>query len=282
MFKRALATRCIYSFRQVINTINPGTFALTSSAAAAAGGGGSAEAGGLGSEEAIGVRCVAPDWLGFGGSDKPQADQKRFGYSPSDYARELGNLVATMGVEDVSVVAQGYFCLPAAEFVLSNPARIRHLIFINPPITDKHAKLPSCLSAFSNFLLGEIFAQDPLRASDRVLEEAGCYLIDEEDAMVYRRPYLASGASGFALTSITRAFQKDLKASLPLVSKALAAVSAQPSSSSTVIWGMKDRWQSFDGVRETCRASGAILVTLDEVSIERGIGSEVSLKSCGA
>ncbi|CAI5929620.1 unnamed protein product [Closterium sp. NIES-64] len=266
-----------YSFRQVINTINPGTFALTSSAAAAAGGGGSAEAGGLGSEEAIGVRCVAPDWLGFGGSDKPQADQKRFGYSPSDYARELGNLVATMGVEDVSVVAQGYFCLPAAEFVLSNPARIRHLIFINPPITDKHAKLPSCLSAFSNFLLGEIFAQDPLRASDRVLEEAGCYLIDEEDAMVYRRPYLASGASGFALTSITRAFQKDLKASLPLVSKALAAVSAQPSSSSTVIWGMKDRWQSFDGVRETCRASGAILVTLDEVGhhAQEDYGEEV-------
>ncbi|CAI7894260.1 unnamed protein product, partial [Closterium sp. NIES-54] len=267
-----------YSFRQVINTINPGTFALTSSAAAATAGG-SAEAGGSGSEEAIGVRCVAPDWLGFGGSDKPQADQKRFGYSPSDYARELGNLVATMGVGDVSVVAQGYFCLPAAEFVLSNPARIRHLIFINPPITDKHAKLPSCLSAFSNFLLGEIFAQDPLRASDRVLEEAGCYLIDEEDAMVYRRPYLTSGASGFALTAITRAFQKGLKPSPPLhhcrlsstltvlfvapfspsplpprrhspwSPKALSAVSRQPSSSSsTVMWGMKDRWQSFDNV----------------------------------
>ncbi|CAI7782336.1 unnamed protein product [Closterium sp. NIES-53] len=265
-----------YSFRQVINTINPGTFALTSSAAAATAGG-SAEAGGSGSEEAIGVRCVAPDWLGFGGSDKPQADQKRFGYSPSDYARELGNLVATMGVGDVSVVAQGYFCLPAAEFVLSNPARIRHLIFINPPITDKHAKLPSCLSAFSNFLLGEIFAQDPLRASDRVLEEAGCYLIDEEDAMVYRRPYLTSGASGFALTAITRAFQKGLKASLPLVSKALSAVSSQPSSSSTVMWGMKDRWQSFDGVREACRAAGAVLVTLDEVGhhAQEDYGEEV-------
>ncbi|CAI5519281.1 unnamed protein product [Closterium sp. Naga37s-1] len=265
-----------YSFRQVINTINPGTFALTSSTAAAAGGG-SAEAGGSGSEESLGVRCVAPDWLGFGGSDKPQADQKRFGYSPSDYARELGNLVATMGLEDVSIVAQGYFCLPAAEFVLSNPARIRHLIFINPPITQKHAKLPSCLSAFSNFLLGEIFAQDPLRASDCVLEEAGCYLIDEEDAMVYRRPYLSSGAPGFALTAITRAFQKDLKASLPLVAKALSAVSAQPSSSPTVIWGMKDRWQSFDGVREACRAAGAVLVTLDEVGhhAQEDYGEEV-------
>ncbi|CAI5473191.1 unnamed protein product [Closterium sp. Yama58-4] len=182
-----------------------------------------------------------------------------------------------MGLEDVSIVAQGYFCLPAAEFVLSNPARIRHLIFINPPITEKHAKLPSCLSAFSNFLLGEIFAQDPLRASDRVLEEAGCYLVDEEDAMVYRRPYLASGASGFALTAITRAFQKDLKASLPLVAKALSAVSAQPSSSATVIWGMKDRWQSFNGVREACRAAGAVLVTLDEVGhhAQEDYGEEV-------
>ncbi|GJP56602.1 hypothetical protein CLOM_g15657, partial [Closterium sp. NIES-68] len=182
-----------------------------------------------------------------------------------------------LGLEEISLVAQGYFCLPAAEFVLSNPARIRHLIFINPPITDKHSKLPSSLAAFSNFLLGEIFAQDPLRASDRLLEEANCYQVEEEDAMVYRRPYLASGASGFALTAITRAFQKDLKASLPLVSKALSAVPNQPSSSATVIWGMKDRWQSFDGVREACRKAGAVLVTLDEVGhhAQEDYGEEV-------
>jgi len=33
----------------------------------------------------------------------------------------------------------------------------------------------------------------------------------EEDAMVYRRPYLTSGSSGFALNAISRNMSKDLK-----------------------------------------------------------------------
>lgn len=33
----------------------------------------------------------------------------------------------------------------------------------------------------------------------------------EDDAMVYRNPYLTSGASGFALNAISRAMKKELK-----------------------------------------------------------------------
>lgn len=38
-------------------------------------------------------------------------------------------------------------------------------------------------------------------------------MMKEEDAMVYRRPYLTSGSSGFALNAISRAMKKDLKVS---------------------------------------------------------------------
>jgi len=37
----------------------------------------------------------------------------------------------------------------------------------------------------------------------------------EEDAMVYRRPYLVSGSSGFALNAISKAMKKDLKVFFP-------------------------------------------------------------------
>ncbi|KAK9135086.1 hypothetical protein Syun_014416 [Stephania yunnanensis] len=43
-----------------------------------------------------------------------------------------------------------------------------------------------------NFLLGEIFSQDPLRASDKALTSCGPYKMKEDDAMVYRSPYLTS------------------------------------------------------------------------------------------
>ena len=39
----------------------------------------------------------------------------------------------------------------------------------------------------------------------------------EEDAMVYRRPYLTSGSSGFALNAISRAMKKDLKVHINLL-----------------------------------------------------------------
>lgn len=53
--------------------------------------------------------------------------------------------------------------------------------------------------------------QDPLRASDKALTSCGPYKMKEEDAMVYRRPYLTSGSSGFALNAISRNMNKDLK-----------------------------------------------------------------------
>lgn len=40
---------------------------------------------------------------------------------------------------------------------------------------------------------------------------SGPYAMKEEVAMVYRRPYLTSGSSGFALNAISRAMKKDLK-----------------------------------------------------------------------
>lgn len=54
-------------------------------------------------------------------------------------------------------------------------------------------------------------SQDPLRASDKLLTSCGPYKIKEEVAMVYRRPYLTSGSSGFALNALSRTMKKELK-----------------------------------------------------------------------
>ncbi|KAK7845598.1 hypothetical protein CFP56_009155 [Quercus suber] len=51
----------------------------------------------------------------------------------------------------------------------------------------------------------------PLRASDKALTSCGLYKMKEDDAMVYRRPYLTSSSSGFAFNAISRAMKKELK-----------------------------------------------------------------------
>ncbi|KAL6616615.1 hypothetical protein ACP70R_038885 [Stipagrostis hirtigluma subsp. patula] len=158
---------------------------------------------------------IAFDWLGFGFSDKPQPNYG-FDYTLDEYTSALESLINVIAPDKLTIVVQGYFAPVAVKFASEHQDKLNHLILINPPITEKHMNLPSTLASFSNFLLGEIFSQDPLRASDKVLTSCGPYMMKEEDAMVYRRPYLVSGSSGFALTALSKAMKKDLKVVFPI------------------------------------------------------------------
>ncbi|RZC19933.1 Haloalkane dehalogenase isoform C [Glycine soja] len=153
---------------------------------------------------------IAFDWLGFGFSDKPQP-RYGFDYTLDEYVSSLESLIDELAATKVSLVVQGYFSPVVAKYASIHQEKVSNLILLNPPLTAQHAKLPPTLSIFSNFLLGEIFSQDPLRASDKALTSCGPYKMKEEDAMVYRRPYLTSGSSGFALNAISRNMNKDLK-----------------------------------------------------------------------
>ncbi|XP_048429573.1 uncharacterized protein LOC103934357 isoform X3 [Pyrus x bretschneideri] len=159
---------------------------------------------------------IAFDWLGFGFSDKPQP-KYGFDYTMNEFVASLESFINEVTVNKVTLVVQGYFAPVVVKYASSHQEKIDNIILLNPPLTEKHANLPSTLSIFSNFLLGEIFSQDPLRASDKALESSGPYKMKEDDAMVYRNPYLTSGASGFALNAISRAMKKELKVNLLII-----------------------------------------------------------------
>lgn len=205
---------------------------------------------------------VAFDWLGFGFSDKPQPNYG-FNYTMEEYATALSLLIESLGLERLSIVSQGFSAPIVVKFANMNKEKIDRVILLNPPVTEQHAKLPSALSIFTNFLLGEIFAQDPLKAGENPLNECGPYILDEDDAMVYRRPYLTSGSAGFALTAITKALKKELKGSVSTVRQFLTNIEWNKRTS--IIWGMKDRWLDFKGVTEFISSSSLQLVQLPEV-----------------
>lgn len=205
---------------------------------------------------------VAFDWLGFGFSDKPQVNYG-FNYTVEEYIDALACLVESLGLEKMSIVGQGLAAPLVLEFARRNEEKMDRLVLLNPPITDQHAKLPSSLSIFTNFLLGEIFVQDPLKAGENPLNECGPYILDEEDAMVYRRPYLTSGSAGFALQAISKELKKDLKGLIKSSRQILS--DAKWSKRTSVIWGLKDKWLEFKGVKEFTKAAGLKLTELEEV-----------------
>ncbi|KAH7427872.1 hypothetical protein KP509_10G064900 [Ceratopteris richardii] len=153
---------------------------------------------------------IAFDWVGFGFSDKPQVNYG-FNYTMEEYINAFTCLVESLALERMSIVCQGFATPVVLEFARRNEKKVDRLVLLNPPVTEQHAKLPSALSIFTNFLLGEIFVQDPLKAGENPINECGPYVLNEEDAMVYRRPYLTSGSAGFALQAISRELKKELK-----------------------------------------------------------------------
>ncbi|KAE8038024.1 hypothetical protein FH972_010571 [Carpinus fangiana] len=203
--------------------------------------------------------AITFDWLGFGFSDKPQPGYG-FDYTLDEYVSSLESLINELAPNKVSLVVQGYFSPIVAKYAISHQEKLNHLILLNPPLTAKHANLPSTLSIFSNFLLGEIFSQDPLRASDKALTSCGPYKMKEDDAMVYRRPYLTSGSSGFALNAISRAMRKELKTHVEDMRKMLTDENWKVKT--TVFWGQRDRWLSYDGVEDFCNNSNHKLIEL--------------------
>ncbi|KAJ0112565.1 hypothetical protein Patl1_03162 [Pistacia atlantica] len=137
--------------------------------------------------------AIAFDWLGFGFSDKPQP-RYGFDYTLDEYVASLESVINEIGSDKVSIVVQacfpslivkGYFSPVVVKYASNHQEKLKDLVLLNPP--------------------------DPLRASDKALTSSGPNKMKEDDAMVYRRPYLTSGSAGFALNAISRAMKKELK-----------------------------------------------------------------------
>ena len=72
-------------------------------------------------------RCVAPDHLGFGLSDKPAGD----GYRPEDQARRLGAFVAALGLKDVALVVHDFGGPIGLGWALDHPDEVDRLVLFN-------------------------------------------------------------------------------------------------------------------------------------------------------
>ena len=71
-------------------------------------------------------RCVAPDHLGFGLSDKPAR-----GLRPADHARNLGALLDHLGIEDATLVVEDWGGPIGLSWALDHPERVRRLVVLN-------------------------------------------------------------------------------------------------------------------------------------------------------
>ncbi len=152
-----------------------------------------------------GTRAIAPDWIGYGFSAKPE--KRDFAYTPDAFITALEGFIKALELEHFSLVVQGFLGSVGLQYALRHPEQIANLAILNTPISTA-AKLPWKIKQMGLPLAGEVMTQDPLLV-DRTLEGGSRYRIGDKDLDVYRKPFLTASSSGRSLLASIRNLQLD-------------------------------------------------------------------------
>jgi pimeloyl-ACP methyl ester carboxylesterase len=203
-----------------------------------------------------GFRSIAPDWLGFGFSAKP--DRRDFAYTPDAYVQALADFLKALEIDRCLLVVQGFLGSVGLQYALRHPDQIERLAILNTPLTSA-AKLPWKIKQLGIPLIGEMLTQDPLLV-DRTLEGGGGYRVEDADLDVYRRPFLKSSDAGRSL------FVAVQKLNLSQVTAELEAGFANWQQPTLIAWGIRDPWLPLEMAQAfSQKVPHAELVELAEV-----------------
>ncbi|TAE58042.1 MAG: alpha/beta fold hydrolase [Nostocales cyanobacterium] len=186
---------------------------------------------------AQGTRAIAPDWIGYGFSSKPE--KQDFAYTPDAFVKALDEFIQGIELSKFSLVVQGFLGSVGLQYALKNPDKIANIAILNSPISTS-AKLPFKLKQMGWFLVGDMMTQDPLLV-DRTLEGGSRFRIEDQDLDIYRKPFLKTSASGRALLNTIKNLQ------LETAMNEIETGFKEWEKPILVQWGMIDPWLSVDG-----------------------------------
>ncbi len=204
-----------------------------------------------------GFSAIAPDWIGYGRSSKPE--KRQFAYTPDAYVSELGNFLDSLDIQTCSLVVQGFLASAGIQFAFKNRDRVHRLAICNTPISTA-AKLPWRIKQLGLPLAGDMATQDPL-LMDRTLEKGSGFVVSDEDLDIYRRPFLKSSSAGRSLLYSIRNLQ--LKSAMAEIESGWKDWDKP----TLLVWGTQDSWLPVTEARSLCeKLSECELVELPEAA----------------
>ncbi|MEG4500889.1 alpha/beta fold hydrolase [Microcoleus sp. F10-C6] len=204
---------------------------------------------------AQGFRSIAPDWVGYGRSTKP--DKRDFAYTPDAFVDALAGFIQTIELDRFYLVVQGFLASAGIQYALRNPDKIERLAIINTPVSPD-IKLPWKMQQLGLPFIGDMMTQDPLLV-DRTLEGGSRQTISDKDLDVYRRPFLKSSDAGRSLMNTVRNIQ--LPKSMAEIESGLKGWTRP----TLFVWGLTDPWLSVEPVQKLVGSlQNAELVTLEQ------------------
>ena len=195
-----------------------------------------------------GYDTIAPDWIGWGFSDKPE--KQDFPYTPEAFLDAFSKFIDELKLEKISLVVQGYLATVGVQYALANPEKIDRLIILNSPIYEG-AKLPWQIAQCGAPFMGEMVTQDPLIV-DRTLEKGAGFVISDNNLSLYRKPIVTASVAGRMLVVTIRKLK--LKQICSEIAKGLKSYS-QPC---LIIWGEDDPWLDLTAVESLAKTNNSL------------------------
>jgi len=202
-----------------------------------------------------GHRAIAPDWIGFGFSAKP--DKRDFPYTPHGFRDALAAFLETLTIPTYHLIVQGFLGSVGIQYAFRHPDKVASLTILNTPLSP-NVKLPRQMQQWGWPLIGDMLTQDPLLV-DRSLEKGSGFVIRDRDLAIYRKPFLQTSAAGRSLIATVKNLQ------LPQSMAEIQSGFGNWTKPTLIIWGMEDPWVPSDPAQNLASLQGNIeLVQLEE------------------
>jgi haloalkane dehalogenase len=136
------------------------------------------------------ARCIAPDLIGFGDSDKPN-----LAYRVPDHARYLDKFIETLGLDDLVLVLHDWGSALGLDWARRHPRRVRGLVlmeFICPQPTwlDMNPVVAQHFRDFRDPAGSRKLLIDENAFIERIVPQNIVRGLSTEDLDAYRRPFL--------------------------------------------------------------------------------------------
>ena len=130
---------------------------------------------------AAGFRVIAPDFIGFGKSDKPVA---RADYSYAGHVAWMRNFMARLDLERVTLVGQDWGSLIGLRVAAENEHRFSRILLANGALPDGSQPMPKAFHQWRAFS-----QQGPILPVGRIIQQGTVTELSAAVVAAYEAPY---------------------------------------------------------------------------------------------
>lgn len=139
-------------------------------------------------------RCIAPDLIGFGKSDKPDIE-----YSIKDHIRYIEKFIETVGLKKLTIVMHGWGSIIGLDYAMRHENNCKGLVFYEAflrPFQEEDISLPfqEQVSELEAQEQNINFAVNGIQFVDQILPQAMMRQLSEKEMIYYREPFSEKGS----------------------------------------------------------------------------------------